>query len=88
MGRAYAGTLGLVGFALSIARGVAAGSGVEATLLAASAALFVFAAIGYVAGQTADYLVTESVRTQFQAAMAAWDEKQQEQAKTQTQSTT
>jgi hypothetical protein len=81
MGRAYAGILGPLAFALSIARCLAAGSGVEGTLLAASAAMFAFAAIGYVAGQTAGYLVNESVRTQFQTAMAAWETKQQ--AKTQ-----
>jgi hypothetical protein len=86
MGRAYAGILGPLGFAISIARGALAGSGVEGTLLAASAATFVFAAIGYLAGQTADYLVNESVRSQFQAAMAAWEVKQQQQAKTQTKS--
>ena len=82
MGRAYASILGPLAFAISIARGVALGSGVEGTLLAASAALFVFAALGYIAGQTADYLVSESVRTQFQAAMAAWESKEQ-QAKSQ-----
>ena len=44
MGRAYAGILGPLAFAISIARGVAAGSGVEGTLLAAMASLFAFAA--------------------------------------------
>jgi hypothetical protein len=88
MGRAYAGILGPTAFALCIARGAIAGGGVEATVLAASAALFVFAAIGYVIGQTADHLVRDSVRTQFQSAMAAWDEKQQRQAKTQPKPTT
>jgi hypothetical protein len=83
MGRAYAGILGPLVFALVCARGVLAGGGVEGTLLAATAALFVFAGIGYLAGQTADYLVRESVRTQFQTAMAAW-----EQNKTQPQPTT
>ena len=83
MGRAYAGILGLLAFALGTARGVTAGWGMEGTLVSASAALFVFAAIGYIAGQAADYLCSESVRTQFRAAMADWDEKQQEQAKTQ-----
>ena len=86
MGRAYAGILGSLAFALAIARGAVAGSGVEGTLLAASAATFVFAAIGYIAGQTADYLVTDSVRTQFQTAMAEWDKKQND--KTQTTATT
>ena len=83
MGRAYAGILGLLAFALAIARCTAAGSGTEATILAASSALFVFAAIGYLAGQTADYLVNNSVRMQFAAAMAQWNAKQQEKAKTQ-----
>ena len=83
MGRAYAGILGPLAFALVCARGVLAAVAIEATLGAAMAALFVFAGIGYLAGQTADYLVRESVRTQFQTAMAAW-----EQNKTQPQPTT
>jgi hypothetical protein len=73
MGRAYGGILGLLAFALLAARGVAAGAGVEGTLLAASGGMFVFAAFGYVAGQTADYLIRDSVRTQFQAAMVAME---------------
>jgi hypothetical protein len=86
MGRAYAGILGPLAFALAIARGLAGGSGAEGTLAAASTAMFVFAALGYVAGQLAEYLVGESVRTQFHAAMAAWEVKQQA-AKTQAKST-
>ena len=81
MGRAYAGILGPLAFALVTARGVAGFWGVEGTLLAASAALFALAGLGYIVGQTAEYLVNESVRKQFQAAMAAWNEKQQQQAK-------
>jgi len=83
MGRAYAGILGLLAFALAIARSAAGRSGVEATMLSASGCLFVFAALGYLAGKTADYLVSDSVRTQFQAAMADWNAKHQEDAKTQ-----
>jgi hypothetical protein len=49
--------------------------------------VFVFAAIGYLAGQTAEFLINQSVRTQFQTAMAAWETKQQEQAKTQPKTT-
>jgi hypothetical protein len=75
MGRAYAGHLGLVAFGLMVLRGVVQGGGHEQTLLAASAALFVFAALGYVIGSVAEHLVNESVRTQFQAAMATWEEK-------------
>lgn len=76
MGRAYAGILGPLAFALTATRGVVQGSGVEGTLLAASASLFVFATIGYFAGETADYLVSDSVRTQFQKAMAEWNDKE------------
>jgi hypothetical protein len=83
MGRAYAGILGSLAFALSIARGVGAGSSLEGSVLAASGALFVFAALGYIAGQTADYLVSDSFRAQFQVAMTTWNEKQQKQAKAQ-----
>ncbi len=76
MGRAYAGTLGPLAFACVIARGVIAGAGVEGTLATASAALFVFASIGTIVGQLAEMLVNESVRKQFQSAMADWDAKQ------------
>ena len=76
MGRAYAGTLGPLACALVIARGLIAGAGVEPTLLAASGALFAFGLVGYIAGQVADALVRESVRSQFQSAMADWNERQ------------
>ena len=80
MVRAYAGILGPLAFALVTARGAIAGASVEGTLLLASASLFGFAALAYVAGQVADHLVQESVRTQFRSAMANWEEQQ---AKTQ-----
>ena len=85
MGRAYAGILGPLAFTLIAARGVVAGSSVEGTLLAASAALFGFAAIGYFAGQTANHLIGESVRNQFRSAVADWEKQQ---VKTQPQPTT
>ena len=88
MGRSYAGILGPLAFALVTARGAIGGWALEPTLLSASAALFVFAAIGFFAGQLAEFLVGQSVRVQFQAAMAAVktadrETKQQELAKTQ-----
>jgi len=88
MGRAYAGILGPLAFALVTARGVVGLWGVEGTLLAASAALFALAGLGYIVGQTAEYLVNESVRKQFQAAMAAWNEKQLQQSKTEPKTAT
>ncbi|HEY2413510.1 MAG TPA: hypothetical protein VGI40_14770 [Pirellulaceae bacterium] len=86
MGRSYSGILGPLAFALVVARGAIAGWPLEPTLLSASVAVFLFAGIGYLAGQTADFLVNQSVRTQFQAAMVTWETKQQEQAKTQPKS--
>ena len=83
MGRSYAGILGPLAFALVTARGAIGGWALEPTLLSASAALFVFATIGFFAGQLAEFLVGQSVRVQFQSAMANWETKQQELAKTQ-----
>jgi hypothetical protein len=86
MGRSYGGILGALAFALVVARGAIAGWPLEPTLLFASVAVFLFAGIGYLAGQTAEFLVNQSVRTQFQTAMVAWETKQQEQAKVQPKS--
>ena len=76
MGRAYAGILGPLAFALVTVRGVVSGGGVEGTLLAASGALFMFAAVGYVAGSLAEFLIRDAVKSQFQKAMADWNAKQ------------
>ena len=76
MGRNYAGILGPLAFGLIVARSVILGGGVEGTLLTASLASLVFAALGYVAGQTADHLIRESVQNQFRSAMADWEKQQ------------
>ena len=81
MGRTYAGILGPLAFAIVVARGIWSASGVEATLGFACGALFLFALLGVVAGRLADYLVRESVRTQFQSAMAAWETEQKSKPK-------
>ena len=75
MGRAYAGILGLLACGIILARGLLAGRGVEATLLSSSGGMFLFAALGYLAGQAAELLVRDSVRSQFQAALVAWEQK-------------
>lgn len=75
IGRTYAGTLGTLAFALMALRGLTGGAGMEQTVLMAAAGMFVCAAIGYLVGKTAEHLVNESVRTQFQVAMATWDEQ-------------
>jgi hypothetical protein len=73
MGRAYAGTLGPLACAAVLARGLVHGGSPEATVLAACGSLFLFAAIGYIAGQVADLLVRESVTRQFQAALVTYE---------------
>ena len=45
-----------------MARGLLRSSGVEATLLQASLALFGFALLGYIVGRLASWIVEESVR--------------------------
>jgi hypothetical protein len=73
MERTYAGILGLTACGVILTRGLIRQGGVEATMLAACGGLFLFALIGCVAGALADLFVRESVRTQFQAALAAWE---------------
>ena len=83
MGRAYAGTLGPLVCGLIVARSLIHGGGTEATILSACGGLFLFAAIGFVAGQLADLFVRESVRNQFRAALATYEAAaQNRQAKT------
>ncbi len=69
MGRSYAGILGPLAFALTIARGLMLGGGVNDTLLAASIGLFVCGGLGYVVGQIAQSTVDESVRTRLAVEM-------------------
>lgn len=73
MGRAYAGTLGPLACGVILARGLVHGGGFEATILSACGGLFLFAGIGYIAGQLADLFVRDSVRAQFQAALASYE---------------
>jgi hypothetical protein len=73
MGKAYAGTLGPLACATLIVRSLVQGGGSESTILAAIGGLFLFALIGYIAGQLADLFVRDSVRSQFQVALAAYE---------------
>jgi C4-dicarboxylate transporter len=81
MGKSYAGVLGLLACGMILARGLIAGGGLESTIVTASAALFGFAALGWIAGQLAQRFIDESVRNRFQAALASL-EVDQKKAKT------
>lgn len=76
MARTYAGILGLTACATLLLRGLLQGSGVEATIGSAVGGMFALALIGCVAGALAERFVRESVRTQFQAALAAWEKNE------------
>jgi hypothetical protein len=60
LGRSYAGILGPGAFAAVLVRGVMRGGGIEGTLLSAWICLWAFAAVGYVAGRMAEWIVEES----------------------------
>jgi hypothetical protein len=71
MGRSYAGILGPLAFVTEIARGVSRAAGNESTVMSAVVALFVFAAIGFVLGELAGWIVNDSVRSRLAAEIAA-----------------
>jgi len=67
----YAGVLGPVAFATILARGLIDAGGVETTLKVATFCLFAFAAIGYVAGRIADFMVFETVHARLNEEIQA-----------------
>ena len=71
MGRSYAGILGPLAFVTEIARGVLRSAGNESTVTTAVAALFVFAAIGFVLGELAGWIVNDAVRSRLAMEIAA-----------------
>ena len=71
MGRTYAGVLGLLAFETVIVRGLLRSAGLEAAFWQGSLALFGFAALGFITGNTAAWIVGESVRSGLAAEAAA-----------------
>jgi hypothetical protein len=71
MGRAYAGVMGPLAFLMVVVRSLSRAGAVESTVFQAAVGLFAFAAIGYVIGQLAGWIVDDSVRAQLAAEMAA-----------------
>jgi hypothetical protein len=71
MARIYAGILGLLAFATVVARGVAHENSPNPTIWQACGMLFVFAAVGYVIGSTARWIVEDSVRGQLTSQLAS-----------------
>jgi len=71
VGRSFAGVLGLVAFIAAVARGWVAGGDVNHVVLDAWLGLILFAAIGYVIGSLAGWIVEDSVRSRVAMELAA-----------------
>lgn len=73
MGRSYAGVLGYLAAAITLARGAISGSGLEGTLTTAIAAMAIFAVVGFVLGSIAQTTIDHSVRDQLENQLATND---------------
>ena len=71
MGRNYAGILGPLGMILVIARALGNSGGVETTLMTGILTVASMAAVGYVLGELAAWVVEDSVRTKVSTELAA-----------------
>ena len=71
MSRSYAGVLALVAFAVCLARGAAHGASADDTLIRAWTQMLIFAALGYLAGRLAGWMVEETVRDKAAAEVKA-----------------
>jgi hypothetical protein len=71
MGRTYAGVLGYLAAALTLARGVIAQAGVEGTLMSAVALMATFAVIGFVLGSVAQATIDQAVGQRLAAQLDA-----------------
>jgi hypothetical protein len=63
VGRTYAGVLGTLAFATTIARGLIHDGGFESTMTIAIGCLIVFAILGAVIGELAGWIVADSIRS-------------------------
>lgn len=71
MGRIYAGVLGPLAFVVIVVLGLLHGSDAEKTMLAGCCLMFVFAAIGFVIGQLAEWMIEDAVRSRLRGELAA-----------------
>jgi hypothetical protein len=71
VGRTYAGILGPLGMILVIARALGNSGGVQATLWTGILTVAIMAAVGYILGELAAWIVEDSVRTKVSTELAA-----------------
>jgi len=71
MAASFAGVLGFTAFFAEMFRAVLHGSGLEGTIPGAIVALFGFAALGFMCGGTAEWILRDAVAQQVAAEVAA-----------------
>lgn len=76
MTRIYAGTLGLLAFLATLARGLRQSHGIETVLGAACVSLAIFAVLGGAIGGLARWIVEDAVRQRLAAEVAAQEPTQ------------
>ena len=75
MGSVYGGVLALIAFGTTLTRGLIHRGGVEATLQSAVLCLFLFGAIGFLLGCTAQWTIEDSLRKRLQPKENSNDEE-------------
>jgi len=73
LGRVYAGILSPIAVLAFVLRSFRYDAGVDATLLGMAIVALAFAALGYVLGELAGWVVVESVRSQMASELARQD---------------
>lgn len=82
MGRTYAGILGPLAFLAVLIRGWRSGWPYEGLLLSAWLSFVAMAAIGYLVGRLAEWIVDESVQSRIVAELAAREAARKEPSNT------
>jgi hypothetical protein len=67
--RIYSGALGVLTFLTCLTRGIVHGCAAPSALWTAWCSLLVFAVLGYVIGQVAEWIVADSVRSRIAAEL-------------------
>ncbi len=70
MARAFAGTMGYLGVAVTLLRGVKEGAGIDGTITTAIVAMLALALVGGVIGAIAQTTIDESVRSQLERQLS------------------
>ncbi|MEX0936773.1 MAG: hypothetical protein WDZ59_02855 [Pirellulales bacterium] len=65
MGRNYAGIMGALAWVVVVVRGIKDGGSAQSVMTAATVSVIAFAALGWIVGSMAQWIVDQSVRDQW-----------------------